>query len=205
MIITYHTGGFVKITSGDTVVAFNPISKNSKLKETKFGADVAFISVNHPDCNGTESVSRSNKELFIVDGPGEYEVSGIFAKGVGTKSEYSGESRINTMYSVHIEDIHMLYLGALNEEKLSGKQLEDIEDIDILFVPVGGNGILHAGAAQKLANSLEAKIIIPIFWEEDSLKTFLQEAGVSDNRVERLAIKKKDITEQSGEVVVIAA
>lgn len=205
MVITYHTGGYIKITSGDTVVAFNPIGKGSSLKEIKFGADVAFVSVNHPDCNGIENVSRTGKDLFTIDGPGEYEINGVFAKGVGTESMYGEKKCINTIYSAHIEDVHVLYLGALNQEKLTGEQLADIEDVDILFVPISGEGTIHAGAAQKLANNLEAKIIIPIFWNKDDLDTYIKEAGVESDPVDKLTIKKKDIAEDSGKVVVLAA
>ncbi len=55
MIITYHGGEFFKVQFGDTVLAFNPISKDSKLKSSRFGADIALVSLNHPDMNGVES------------------------------------------------------------------------------------------------------------------------------------------------------
>jgi len=52
MIITHHGGEFFKVSFGDTTLAFNPISKNSKLKQTRFGADIAFITSEHPDFTG---------------------------------------------------------------------------------------------------------------------------------------------------------
>jgi len=52
MIITYHNIEFFKIQQGDTVIAFNPISKQSKFKGSRFGADVALISANSIDFNG---------------------------------------------------------------------------------------------------------------------------------------------------------
>ena len=213
MIITYHTGGFIKITSGDTTVAFNPISKNSKLKETKFGADLAFVSVDHVDCNGVESVTRSGKNLFVIDGAGEYESKGVFAKGVGAESGYGAkddDKKINTIYSMHIEDVHIVHLGALSTEKLTGKMLDGIDNIDVLFVPVGAggkeSGMLDAALANKIANSLEAKIVIPTFYDKDSLATFLKEASAEDVKaIEKLVLKKKDIEENSGQVVVLSA
>ena len=39
--------------------------------------------------------------------------------------------------------------------------LEAIEDIDILFLPIGDEGTLDAAKANKLAVALEPKIIIP--------------------------------------------
>jgi len=206
MIITYHDGGFIKITSGDTTIAFNPISKESKLKETKFGADLAFVSLNHEDCNGVESVTRSGKELFVIDGAGEYEANGVFAKGVGVESSYGEEKRINTIFSLHLEDVHIVNLGALSTEKLTGKMLDGIDNIDVLFVPISGNGMIDAALANKMANSLEAKIVIPTFYDKDTLSTFLKEASAEEVKaIEKLVLKKKDLAEKAGEVVVLDA
>lgn len=206
MIITYHSGGFIKLTSSDITIAFNPISKSSKLNETKFGADIAFVSLNHEDCNGVESVTRNGKDLFIIDGAGEYESNGVFAKGVGAESNYGGETRINTIFSVHLEDMHIVNLGALSTEKLTGKMLDGVDNIDILFVPIAGDGMLDAALANKIANSLEAKIVIPTFYDKDSLSTFLKETSAEDVKpIEKLVLKKKDMGEKTGEVVVLSA
>jgi hypothetical protein len=206
MIITYHGAGFIKLTSGDTTIAMNPISKKSKLKETKFGADIVFVSLNNPDCNGVDSVTRSSKDIFVIDGPGEYEVSGVFAKGVATTSEYGGESKINTMYSLHIEDIHFVNLGAIKDEKITGKMLDGIDDIDVLFVPIGGDGTVDAAVANKLANSLEAKIVVPTFYNKESLNIYLKEASAEGTeQIEKLVLKKKDLDGKNGQVIVLKA
>ncbi len=205
MIITHHKAGFIKLTSGDTTIAFNPISKESKLKEVKFGADIAFVSINHLDCNGVDTVTRSGKNLFVIDGPGEYESVGVFAKGVGADSIYGGDKKINTIYSLHIEDTHIVYLGALSTEKLTSKMLQALDNIDILFVPIGGDGVLEPGVAHKISNSLEPKMIVPIFYNNDSLQTFLKESGTEETKaIEKLMLKKKDLEGKSGEVVVLS-
>ena len=85
MIVSSHGGQFVKIQSGDTIVAVNPISKSSKLKSVKFGADVGLISQNTPDYNGREEISFGGKTPFVATGSGEYEVKNIFIKGIFKK------------------------------------------------------------------------------------------------------------------------
>lgn len=207
MIITYHDAGFVKAVFGDTTLAFSPISKDSKLSPTRFGADVALISINHPDTNGIAEVTRGDTAPFAVTGPGEYEVRGVTIKGTQTKSQYGGKERLNTAYAVRMEDMNMLYLGALSDASVGGAVTEDVESVDIVFVPISGNGVLDAAEAHKLAVSFEPKIIIPIFGatDKDALKTFLKEAGTDVKPVDKLTIKKKDIETMSGEVVVLAA
>lgn len=208
MIITHHKGEFIKATFGDTVLAFNPISKKSKIAPTRFGADIAFVTLNDPHFNGVEEVTRSGKDVFVVQGPGEYEIQGVFVKGFPSPSEFSDAARINTIYAVRFEDMNILFLGALSEKKPDLSIIEDMDSVDVLFVPIGGKGVLDAAEAHKLAVALEAKVIVPIHYdgvgESGALKAFLKEAGAEDTKpIEKLTIKKKDVEAKSGEVVVL--
>jgi len=65
MIITYHGSGFIKAQTGDVVVAFNPVGKGSSFKESRFGSDIALVSVNHPDFNGVEQLVYKDRQPFI--------------------------------------------------------------------------------------------------------------------------------------------
>ena len=162
MVITYHGGQCFKVSFGSTTVAFNPIAKKSKLEAVKFGADVAFVSLWHPDFSGVEQVSSGSKQPFVVDGPGEYEVGSVTAHGFGVKTTYDKQETFNTIYQVKLEDMNMLFLGALNDPEIDPKILGEIGDVDILFVPVGGGEVLEAPQASKLAVKLEAKLVIPM-------------------------------------------
>lgn len=209
MVITYHGGECIKVTAGDTTLVFGPVSKQSKnLKPTNFGADVAFVSLQHSDMNGAGEVSRGGKEPFVISGPGEFEIASVFATGLPTASNYAEPNQINTIYEVLFDNIAVLYLGALDEAKLEPSILEAIETVDVLFVPIGGGGVLAPADAQKLAVDLEAKVVIPIHWsgvgEKDALKTFLKEAGAeSAMPVEKLTVKQKDVAVMTGDVVVL--
>src|SRR5689334_5949591 len=107
MIITYLGAEFVKVSFGDTVLAFNPVSKDSKLKTAKFGADIVLSTLNHPDMNGADQVSFGDKKAFSISGPGEYEVKGVFIKGLPSETAYDGEKRINTIYTVSLEGMNI--------------------------------------------------------------------------------------------------
>ncbi len=206
MILTFHDGACIRASAGDTAIVFGPISKQSKnFKPTNFGADVAFISLNHPDMNGSEEAGRGDKQPFVIFGPGEYEIKEITASGYPAGSLYEKEGRINTVYSIHFDGLSVLYLGALGDMDLPSEVLE-MDSPDILIIPVGGDGVLSAAEAEKLAVKLEAKIVIPILYSDKSLKTFLKEAGAESTKpVDKLTIKPRDLAGKQGEVVVLSA
>jgi L-ascorbate metabolism protein UlaG (beta-lactamase superfamily) len=206
MIITHHGGECFKVSFGNTTIAFNPISKKSKLTSARFGADVAFVSLNHPDFNGTEEMSYGTKQAFVIDGPGEYEVGEVTARGYGVQTTYEGVQKYNTIYQVSLEGISIVFLGALGSEVIDPKILGELDDIDILFVPIGGGDVLDVPAASKLATKLEARCIIPMHYNDVALKAFFKEEGIDPVKpVDKLTLKKKDLSEMEGEIVVLEA
>lgn len=212
MIITYHGADFFKLSFGDTTIAVNPISKDSKLKGTRFGSDITLISLNSPEHNGADVTSRGDKESFVISGPGEYEVSGVFIKGFLSKSNYGAKEnngeKINTIYSVSLEGMNVCFLGALSDANLSAEAKEVIEEVDVLVVPIGGDGVLDPATAHKLAVQFEPKLIIPSHFgdlgDSGALKKFLKEAGEEDVKpIDKLTLKKKDLEGKEGDVVVL--
>ncbi|MDO8590398.1 MAG: MBL fold metallo-hydrolase [bacterium] len=210
MIITYLGLDAFKIQFGDRVLAFNPVSKESKLKSTRFGADVALVSLNDKDFNGIENVTHGDRAPFAITGPGEYEIKGIFIKGFKSESHYGGskEARVNTIYSISLEGMNLCFLGSLDSKDLSAETKEALDDVDILFVPVGGDGLLSATVAYELAVKLEPRLIIPSHFSDmgdKNLKIFLKEAGEEGTKsIDKLTLKKKDLEGKEGEIVVLA-
>ncbi len=205
MVITYQGGAFVKVQFGDITIAVNPISKDSKLKNSRFGADIALVSLNHPDFSGLDQVSFGEKNAFAVTGPGEYEIKNIFIKGFKSESKYGGENRLNTIYAVNLENMHLCFLGALSSRDLPNDVAESIDGIDVLFVSIGAEGTLSPSDAYKLAVKLEPKLIVPLYWGNvAALKTFLKEAGEETIKpADKLTLKKKDLEGKEADVVVL--
>ena len=211
MIITYFGKQFFKIGQGEMVLAFNPVSKSSKTGiSAHFGADIALVTTNHPDYNGIEQLSHGERAPFVINGPGDYEIKEIFVKGVLSHSLIADKKYINTIYSLAVDDINILFLGALSEEELSKESREALSSPDILFIPVGGKGkeanLLDAKTAAKMASSLEPKLIIPMDYDESTLKIFLKEIGEEKAQVvDKLTLKRKDLENKEGEVIILQA
>lgn len=205
MIITYLGKQFFKIGQGDLTLAFNPISKDSKNSSgvSKFGCDIALSTINHPDYNGFEMVTHGDKVPFEISGPGDYEIKDVLVKGVMTNAVVDNTKYINTIYSVNVENISICFLGALTEDKIGPNVREQIVSPDVLFVPVNEK-FLDPSLAYKLATTLEPKIIIPMDYDEKTLKSFLKEAGQEKvEKIEKLTLKAKDLVGREGEIVLL--
>ena len=188
MIITYFGEQFFKITQGDMVLAFNPVSKNSKSDvSTHFGADIALITTNYSLYNGVEQLSHGERMPFVIHGPADY---------------------INTIYSFLLDNINIAFLGALSDSDISKEAHEAINTPDIIFVPVGGKSkdvtLLDTKTSAKLALSFEPKLIIPMSYDDNSLKSFLKEVGEENAEVvDKLTLKLKDLDGKEAEVIVL--
>lgn len=208
MIITYLGKQFFKIQQGDLVMAVNPISKDSKLdiKGGRFGSDIALSTTNHPDYNGFDMVAHGDTVPFAVNGPGDYEIRGNFIKGVMTETTLHDKKYINTIYFLNIENISICFLGCMSNTKITAETRGEIGSPDILFVPIGNNDLLDPAEAYKLAVSLEPKIIIPMDYDEKTLKAFLKEGGQDKVvSIDKLTIKAKELIGREGEIVVLSS
>jgi len=202
MVITYFGKQFFKMQLGDAVIAVNPIGKESKLSSARFGADIGLISVNHPDYNGSDQITYGEKQPFIIRGPGEYEIKDIFIKGFPSESNIAGKKYINTVYTFSLDNINICFLGTLTTKDLPTETKEAIEEIDMLFVPVGLG--LSPKDAYNLSASFEPKVIIPMDYDTATLKTFLKEGGAEDSGyLDKYTVKRKDIENKKGEIIVL--
>lgn len=209
MIVTYLGKETFRIQVGDLVLACNPPSKSSEFKMNKFGANVVLQSIKHPDMGGGKEFSYGDKEPFVVSGPGEYESNGLFIKGVAGESKYDlpkgADKRINTIFSTTVDGISILYLGAQSGTLPSG--LSDIVDeVDMLFIPISGEGTYDAKEAAKIVLNLEPKIVVPMGYssiKDASLQTFLKETESKADPVDKLTIKRKDLEGKDQDVVVL--
>ncbi len=208
MIITHHGKQFFKLQTGDFVIALNPISKESTFKTNGFGANIAMISTDHPDYNGADLVEYAGKTPFVIKGPGEYEVSDIMIQGFLSKGTDGKGELINSIYYFEFDGIKILYLGAMYQPELALDVRQNIGDVDILFVPIGGKTVLGPAAAHKLAVSFGPKVIIPMDYgsdqEKEAIKDFLKESGSEKvSPIDRFTIKSKDISGKEQEIIII--
>jgi hypothetical protein len=139
----------------------------------------------------------SAEPLLLVDSPGEYEVGNASIYGIPARAhtEESEKKKDATMYKVILDDVRVLVTGHVYPE-LSEKQLEDIGIVDVMIVPVGGNGYtLDAVGALKLIKKVEPKIVIPTHYDDKALSYAVPQQTLSD-ALTSLAMEPADTTEK---------
>jgi len=194
---------------GVTVICdpFDPDYVGLKMPSTE--ADIVTISHDHKDHNYIKAI---RKEPFVITDAGEYETKGVFIEGIlSDHDEEKGKKRgQNIIYRIEIEDLSIAHLGDLGTT-LSNKQLEKLEGTDILLIPVGGTYTLDAKKAVEVINQIEPRIIIPMHYQVPGLKIkelaeldkFIKEIGLTPTYEEKLKITKRDLPEETTELVIL--
>ncbi len=170
--------------------------------QAKISADITlFTSMN----TETASHAISEKSGFVIDGPGEYEVKDVFIKGFLSEAKHSstGLKLVNTIYMITFEGMKLCFLGALSNPELHTDLREMLEDVDILFVPIGGDSVLDPAVAYKLAVSIAPSVIIPMYYSKQTLEHFLKEGGQKIEAIDKLVVKKKDLEGKEGEIILL--
>jgi len=198
--------------SGEDVVIFtDPYNKEIGLRPPQGRADVVTVSHDHFDHNNSE-VLRG--EPAVLDIPGEYSIKGVSIKGINSfhDKKEGAERGLNTIFVFESEGIRFCHLGDL-ATALSNKQLEEINGVDILAVPVGGKFSLDGEEAKSVIDQVEPKIVLPMHYKikgskfsGDDEKVFCKEIGTCPReKIAKLIVKKKDLDEKKLEVVLMEA
>ena len=209
MIITWLGQSCFKLQSGELVVVIDPFSKEIGLTPPRFRADLALVTHGHHDHSNSETLGG---EPFLISGPGEYEVKGVYARGIETFHDKSRgtERGMNTIYKITMEDLNILHLGDFGEGEMRDETLDEVGDADILMIPVGGKYTIDAEEAAKVVKQIEPRYVIPMHYkipglklELDGVEKFLKEIEAKAEAQEKLAIKKKDIGEEEKTEVIV--
>lgn len=217
MVITYYGTSCFKVQSGETVIAFDPPSKKSGLRAPRFESHITLISHDHDKHNGRDVLNaKSGEELFVVDGPGEYEKKGIYINGIHSYHDKDSGKKYgsNTIYILKLEGINICHLGDFGEKELRDELKQEMGGVDVLFVPIGGDTVLDAEMAASIINKINPSIVVPMHFDSKSKKSagkskghldiFLEEMGHEKMTPEdKLTIKKKDIIEEKTRIVVL--
>lgn len=191
-------------------LVIDPFDKKLGLNVPKLKADILLISHDHYDHSNIKSISG---DFFLIDSPGEYEIKGVRIKGIPAfHDNVSGKERGKiTIFIMEIEGVKLCFLSDLGQKKLTEQQLEEIGEVNILMVPVGGKYTIEAKEASSIVNQIEPQIVIPMHYKIPKLKEkldkvddFLKVTGTKNPEcLSALTIRKKDIPKPEEETRTI--
>jgi len=191
-------------------IAIDPYDEQICLQPPTLAADILLISNSHYNHNNIKAVSGNP---FIIEGPGEYEIKGIFIQGISSfHDNVQGKERgENTIYTLESEGIKICHLGDLGQKELTDEQLEKIGAIDILMIPVGGIYTISAKEAAKIISQVEPKIVIPMHYHIPKLKIklegldkFLKMMGVKAPEVsKKLSVSQRNLPTEGMKIIIL--
>lgn len=204
MQIQYFGLSSFKITTKEATVITDPFDKKSGLVPPRGAADILVLAEKTNSLySATSGISG---DPFLMEDPGEYDVKGVTVTGIPLKE---GEKYVN-VFLIESEGIRILNLTHIKEWTMKEDEIEELGEIDILIVPVGGESVLEASDAAKVVNEIEPKIVIPSHYDStglsvkaDKIEKFIKEMGGKSESMDKLTLKKKDLVIEETKVVVL--
>lgn len=206
-ITWYGLSCFRLMERGLASVVTDPYDASVGLTPPKLRADV--ITVSH-DAPGHNNVGAVKGERRVIQGPGEFEIGGVFITGIATVPPGKGNGkRPNTLYLFDFDGLTVAHLGDLALVP-SQSQIEDLGTVDVALVPVGGGGALNPAQAAEVISMIEPKVVVPMHYQtgKEGLKLgtaarFLSEMGLGQLQpVESLKLTKSGLTDETQVVLL---
>lgn len=204
MEIKFYGHACFSIEDKGATVLMDPFTEEIGLKFPQVKADVVSVSQNLPAHNNTKSVAG---EPRVFSWPGEYETKGVHFRLIHSLNP---EEKENNITIAHFNGIKLCHLGN-QAKKLTSEQLEQVGEVDILFVPVGDNTSLGPKKAKEVIEQIEPRVIIPMIYATEGIKLelgpiagFLSEMGAtSSESVDMFKFKKSELPEDNSKIVVM--
>jgi len=174
-----------RIKGRHATVITDPYSPDSGYSLGKPTAHIITVSHQHPGHSFVEGIGGEPRP---VTGPGEYEISGVLIIGIATFHDAEGGkiNGRNTIYLMEVDEVAVCHLGDLGHV-LTSDQVEQIDNVDVLLLPVGGVSTINAPMAAEVVRQLEPKAVVPMHYQTEALNRelapvdrFLKEMGLKE-------------------------
>jgi L-ascorbate metabolism protein UlaG (beta-lactamase superfamily) len=187
-----------RLKGSRATVITDPFPPDLGYKLGKVEASIVTVSHQHPSHAYTQGVGGGPR---IVHGPGEYEIGGVLIIGVPTYHDAEGgkEKGKNTVYLIEMDGLSVCHLGDLGHV-LTSEQVEEIGNVDVLLLPVGGVSTIDAAQAAEVVRQLEPKAVIPMHYKTpesnrglEPVDKFLKEMGEAVSPAPKLAVTRSSL------------
>jgi L-ascorbate metabolism protein UlaG (beta-lactamase superfamily) len=198
-----------RIKGRDADLIIDPYSDSIGIKMPRTKSDAVLVTHNHEDHN---NISAITGDPLVINGPGEYEMKGVFIYGKRAYHDNKKglEKGAITIYLIEEDGIKIAHLGDFNQDSLTEEQLEFLENVDVLLVPVGGPYCLKAEAAVKIINEIEPRVIIPMHYQYPGIKItlepldkFIKEIGLNPEKMDEFKAVKENLPQDDMKLIIL--
>ena len=187
MEVEYKGANSLVFKSGTTSLVVDPKLSLVGKKDIKVEGLIELVT------NPIFAVTDAEPKITI-EGPGEYEVSGISIRGVGANGYSKDEAKV-VIYRLDIGGFRVAVLGHI-KSPLSDSQLEGLGVVDIVTIPVGGNNYtLNAHEAAAIVRQIDPKVVIPTHYKDEGLHYEVDQDDI-DGFLKELGATQHDITDK---------
>src|SRR5579859_3820353 len=148
---------------GKATIVTDPYDETIGYDVPKLKADVATISHDAPGHSSVDSVKNIQR---VINGPGEYEIGGVFILGAAMHNLEADPPKRNVSYKFDFDGLSIVHLGDLDHVPAQAT-VELMGNVDVALVPVGGGGGLNATQAAEVIGLLEPSIVVPMHYKMD--------------------------------------
>jgi L-ascorbate metabolism protein UlaG (beta-lactamase superfamily) len=198
-----------RIRSREATIITDPVERSTGFAMARQNANIVTIS-SYDSQNANTNVVRP--EFQTVDGPGEYELDGVFITGVRTFLDpaRTEQKKFNTAYLFEMEGFVICHLGDIGQVP-STEQSEQLSQADILLLPIGGATGLSQEQAAEVASQLEPRVLIPMQYQTEigdrelkPLDTFAKLLGIEiPEAVDKYTPKQADLKDAMELIVLL--
>jgi L-ascorbate metabolism protein UlaG (beta-lactamase superfamily) len=174
MEITYFGLNAIRVRGRDATLMIDPYEPKLGLAPVRLNVQIVALTHEDPTHFSTQGLGS---DYHLVTGAGEFEIKGIFLRGIQTyhDAQKGAKRGKNFVYVVEVDDLRVCHLGHLGHA-LDEKQLDAIgSKIDVLCVPVGGGSHINSAQASEIVNQIEPKLVIPISYRLPGLGLLAQD------------------------------
>lgn len=213
MELRYITHSSFIIKTKTATVVVDPFNPNIGVKFPKISADIVLVSHHHDDHDNIKAVEG---DPVVFDWPGEYDCKGVSIRGISSfhDAEKGAKRGKNVMFKIIAENMSILHCGDLGH-MLEDKSVEEIGNVDILLIPVGGYYTIDPHVAMQITKQIEPALVIPMHYQQPDLNPkiaanlkpvgdFLSAMGQTGvTPIPKLVVKREEIAQETNTKVVL--
>ena len=147
-----------------------------------------------------------DKNIFLIDSPGEYEIKDLFIKGINAAKDTNKQNPCPTTFLLKYDQVKMLVCDKIKNNKTISENLKNfVSEVDVTVMIIGEKDFLSPQQAQSLSSMFLPSIVVPVSIDNNQshLKSFISASSTEAEKQKKLKLKKKDLVSGESKVVLI--